>query len=130
MGSLDRRQTLSPQRPPTVDSGGDGRYAGRGVHVIVEQDSTYISKGPCDECGSSDANARYTDGHTHCFSCGHHTPPEGEAPAAPKKKRLKFSPVTGDYMDLRKRRISEETCRKFGYFIAQHEEFGPVQVAN
>lgn len=25
---------------------------------------------PCNECGSSDALARYSDGHTHCFSCG------------------------------------------------------------
>ena len=32
-------------------------------------ESTLVSKGPCDECGSSDANALYDDGHTHCFSC-------------------------------------------------------------
>jgi twinkle protein len=24
----------------------------------------------CEECGSSDANSLYDDGHTHCFSCG------------------------------------------------------------
>ena len=97
----------------------------------MEQDSSYISKGPCDECGSSDANAVYTDGHTHCFSCGHHTPPEGAAPVTPpKKNKTKFTPITGDYMTLRKRHISEETCRKFGYFITQHDDLGPIQVAN
>ena len=26
-------------------------------------------KGPCDECGSSDANHHYPDGHTYCYSC-------------------------------------------------------------
>jgi len=30
----------------------------------------YQYKGPCDNCGSSDANAHYTDGNTFCFSCG------------------------------------------------------------
>jgi twinkle protein len=33
-------------------------------------DSELVEKGlPCDECGSSDALASYTDGHTYCFSC-------------------------------------------------------------
>lgn len=36
-------------------------------------DSQYKFKTSCDECGSSDANAVYDDGHTHCFSCGHRT---------------------------------------------------------
>lgn len=34
---------------------------------------------PCNECGSSDAVQDYGNGHTHCFSCNHHTfPDEGE----------------------------------------------------
>ena len=27
---------------------------------------------PCLVCGSSDANAQYSDGSSHCFSCGYH----------------------------------------------------------
>lgn len=99
---------------------------------MVEDENSYISKGPCfnPECGSSDACATYTDGHTHCFSCGHHTGPDGEAKEAPTRNSLDFSPLIGNYTALTKRKISEETCRKFGYFIAEHPKHGKVQVAN
>jgi len=30
----------------------------------------------CPHCGSSDANAQYTDGSQHCFSCGFHVYPK------------------------------------------------------
>jgi len=30
---------------------------------------TLVNKGPCNDCGSSDACALYEDGHTYCFSC-------------------------------------------------------------
>lgn len=42
------------------------------------EESTLISKGPCGLCGSSDANALYSDGHSHCFSCT--TTVQGERP--------------------------------------------------
>ena len=38
-----------------------------------EQDSQLVSKGPCGNCGSSDACATYDDGHTFCYSCETHT---------------------------------------------------------
>ena len=48
----------------------------------MENESNLVSKGPCDECGSSDANATYDDGHTYCFSCETHKQGEG-SPSAP-----------------------------------------------
>ena len=36
-------------------------------------EGTYLYKSSCDDCGSSDANSHYSDGATHCFSCGTHT---------------------------------------------------------
>ena len=32
-------------------------------------DNTLIDKGACPKCGSSDANAHYSDGHSWCYSC-------------------------------------------------------------
>jgi len=43
----------------------------------METESLLVSKGSCDECGSSDANAVYDDGHSYCFSCETHK--QGEA---------------------------------------------------
>ncbi|NCT81929.1 MAG: toprim domain-containing protein [Comamonadaceae bacterium] len=76
-------------------------------------------KGECPACGSSDANAHYTDGHTHCFSCGKHTPATG-APSTPTRSARvadDFSPIEGAIQALSKRGISEETCRHFGYRV-------------
>ncbi|TWH35571.1 MULTISPECIES: DnaB-like helicase C-terminal domain-containing protein [unclassified Aminobacter] len=86
---------------------------------------------PCDDCGSSDALAIYSD-HTHCFSCGktrrlneedrsRHVDDEGGSRPASELLR-------GSYGALAKRRITEETCRFWSYikadFHGQH-----VQVA-
>ena len=48
----------------------------------MQSDSQAVSKGPCDECGSSDGNVLYDDGHRYCFVCTTHTSStQGDAPA-------------------------------------------------
>lgn len=37
--------------------------------------SEFIKHIPCEACGSKDNAGLYTDGHTHCFGCGHRTYP-------------------------------------------------------
>lgn len=94
-----------------------------------DSDSELISKGPCADCGSSDACASYTDGHTHCFSCGKHRKGDSE-PSAPKGTRMANKELLpqGEYGPLVARRISEETCRKWGYTKSTFNE-RPVQIA-
>ena len=29
----------------------------------------WLKRGPCPDCGSSDANVQHSDGHSFCFSC-------------------------------------------------------------
>lgn len=96
-------------------------------------DSELTHKGECPACGSSDANAFYTDGHSHCFSCGAHTKGTGEVPSTNTRSARvadNFSPIEGDIQALAKRGISEETCRHFGYRTGTvtdevFERFGP-----
>lgn len=97
----------------------------------MSEDNAYVNKGPCSnpECGSSDACVTYVDGHTHCFSCGYHTGADGETKFVPPPP-ADFAPLTGEHTALTKRRISENTCRKFSYFTTSHPKLGPVQVAN
>lgn len=82
----------------------------------MEQESSYLHKGHCPDCGSSDACAVYTDGHTHCFSCGKHRQGNGEVSS---KRRTsvseEFTPIQGEFKALTSRGINEETCRFFGY---------------
>ncbi|ESY41893.1 DNA primase [Mesorhizobium sp. LNJC384A00] len=82
----------------------------------MADDSEFLHHEPCPECGSSDALGRYTDGHGHCFSCGHYEPGDGQ-PATERKERTRVEGLipSGSPQALVKRSISEETCRKWGY---------------
>lgn len=89
-------------------------------------DSEFIQHEPCPSCGSSDALARYSDGHGHCFSCKHYEPGDNEQPK--KVQRVSGDLINGEYKELKKRLISEETCRKFGYEVGTYSQ-QPVQIA-
>lgn len=94
---------------------------------MESEESTLLSKGPCEDCGSSDACATYSDGHTFCFSCGVYHHGDGTtSDAAPKARRADLVP--GTYMALSKRGITEDTCRKFGYTVGNFKG-QPVQLA-
>ena len=100
-----------------------------------ESTSEYTHKTSCDNCGSSDANAVYTDGHTFCFACEHWAPGDGsEGEHRPSIKKvaegcLSMYEADGKYTDLRARGIQVETCQKFGYWVGRHHG-KMVQVAN
>lgn len=82
------------------------------------------------ECGSSDGMTIYSDGHTFCFVCETWKPGDGEYQRKEKpkvaKKLIPYDKLTLDA--LPKRGITEETCRKFGYFKSRLRN-EPVQVA-
>ena len=90
-----------------------------------EYDSNFISKGPCDRCGSSDANAYYSDGHTHCFSCGKHGDGDSVRPV-PSLKVAGLIPI-GTAKAIPKRKLTLETCKKWG--ITYTKMSGRVVVA-
>lgn len=92
--------------------------------------SEFVAHEPCPACGSSDANSRYTDGHTFCFACNHYGHPEGEPETQPRRAKMGSKDLLpfGEFRPLTKRGITEETARKFGYFTTTHHD-KPVQVA-
>ena len=88
----------------------------------MADDSEYLFKEGCESCGSSDANAVYTDGHKFCFACEKYTPGdgEGEAVSQPRARRVPSDLIQGgEFQALPSRRIREDTCQKFGYRIAE-----------
>jgi twinkle protein len=94
------------------------------------------TKLPCPKCSSSDGFNINLEGWGKCFSCGANVPPEGgaEAPAKaaePVVKNAKLiQPEDIQFMALGRRRISEATCRKFGYGVATYgRDQEMVQVA-
>lgn len=98
-----------------------------------QPDSSFTHKEPCPACGSRDNLARYTDGHGWCFGCGHYEPSPSDPQQSPTRSprmSTDWTPVTGDVSALQARRITEETCRHFGYLVGADPKNGrPVQLA-
>jgi len=76
-------------------------------------ESEFVRHMPCDNCGSSDANSLYTDGHTYCFVCHNRT---GDNDVIHNRNVTKNVQLKGTAERLRKRGISEKTCQFFRIF--------------
>ena len=53
-------------------------------------ESEFIRHEPCPDCGSSDALAIYTDGHTFCFSCQTRTAGSGDQHTHQMQENVSF----------------------------------------
>lgn len=90
---------------------------------MTEASSEFVQKEPCPACGSRDNLARYSDGHAHCFGCEHYEPPtDGYVPTNSKRSSFVSADLIRDaeFLPLPKRRITEETCRRYGYRIGKY----------
>lgn len=83
----------------------------------AQEDAEFKGHTSCDQCGSSDARAVYerVDGsqYEYCFRCQRRYGGEQTSTHTPMGDLLSI-----EYRALGSRKISEETCRKFGYGVA------------
>lgn len=84
-----------------------------------EQDSEYLYKTSCSSCGSSDACAVYSDEHTYCFACGVHT--RGTNTKSEQRRTMNTELIQGEVRALGKRKISVETCARYGYMTGEYK---------
>jgi len=93
--------------------------------MSLDADASVIAKEPCPDCGSKDNLVRYDDGHAYCFTpgCARYEPGHDKSgePGA-KRPKADFKPIIGEFRALNTRRITEETCKKFGYRVGQWNE--------
>lgn len=84
--------------------------------MIHETTSEFVRHIACEHCGSSDANALYTDGHTYCFSCGV-IESEGEHEDRERWKeevnRANAMKTEGEVKPIPDRGITRETCEYY-----------------
>lgn len=90
------------------------------------QEGEFLRHTSCASCGSSDANALYTDNHTYCFACGAHAMGDGQ-PTTPRRKTNVNLPAV-EVRGIPARRLTEETCKVFGYGVINYRG-RPVQAA-
>jgi len=73
-------------------------------------DSEFVRHMPCDNCGSSDANSLYSDGHAFCFRCYTHT--QGNDVTV-HNHQMQNVTLRGSAERLQKRQITQQTCELF-----------------
>ncbi len=78
---------------------------------MVDVESEFIRHIACPNCGSSDANALYTDGHTFCHKCHYRT--NGDGTTSTHNHRMSNVEFKGSAARLASRKISEKTAELF-----------------
>ncbi len=93
--------------------------------------SKFIKHVECANCGSSDANSLYDDGHQYCFACNnfvtenHDKSDSYEAISRQNKVKVFQMKQTGDIKAIVDRGISRETCEYFGVTQAEGKHYYP-----
>jgi twinkle protein len=95
----------------------------------MNEESEFIRHEACPHCGSSDANALYSDGKHYCFSCQVLTPANNEEEVMSLFETQDTIFLDAEFRELKKRGISYDTCVKWGYGISTYKG-QKVQVAN
>jgi twinkle protein len=93
--------------------------------------SKFLRHGPCEnpQCGSSDANSFYDDGHSYCHACNTYTRGD-EAVGTYRQPPTKTTKVfqmkqTGEVKAIVDRGISRETCEYFSVTQADGKHYYP-----
>ena len=78
---------------------------------MADLDSEFVRHMACPNCGSSDANALYTDGHTFCHKCHYRTGSDGST--SNHTHTMSDVQLKGSATRLVTRKISEKTAELF-----------------
>lgn len=85
--------------------------------MSIVQDSKYLRHIPCENCGSSDANSLFDDGHQYCFACETYIAGDGtvttQKAVKPMNKDLKFYDNSTS-TSIVSRGITSATCIAYG----------------
>lgn len=86
-----------------------------------ESSSEFSHHAPCPNCGSSDALGVYTDGHAYCHSCHHYIPGDDRPRKSRSTKSRMSKMIEGEATALPKRKLKEDTCKKWGYLVGEYK---------
>ena len=75
--------------------------------------SEFLRHVPCPNCGSSDANSLYDDGHLYCFKCNTYTPSEDSSESMQQSSTRARVELRGQAVRLSKRGLPEQVCERF-----------------
>ena len=80
---------------------------------------SFVRHVPCPDCKSRDNGSLYSDGHVYCHVCTYYAAGEGQQGA--KKDRMPKELIPDlEIKALEKRKLTEETCKLWGYGDGEH----------
>ena len=94
---------------------------------VVRLESQFLKHIACEECGSSDGNSLYSDGHTYCHVCHAWKASEDEVVRETQKPTFTGKPVKiqGDVTAIQDRGISRSTCEFYGVTNENGKQYYP-----
>ena len=95
-------------------------------------DSKFVKHLPCDNCGSSNGNSLYDDGHTFCFVCNTHSnngTTTTKEPTKPMNKDLSFYDNAAS-TSIPDRGIHSASCLAYGVRLARDKHYYPYYDAD
>ena len=101
----------------------------RNMEYTMQSESAETHRGECSQCGSSDGNVHYSDGHAYCFVCSSYTPPNRRdnvvtpIPTAQSKTMTTLS--KGQFSPISDRGISMEAARAYGITVTDGKHIYP-----
>ena len=98
------------------------------MNYLAETKNDFLRHEPCPSCQSRDNLARYSDGSAYCFGC-YYTERSMATIVSISKPKLSVNFIDGNYTNLKKRKITTDTCRKFNYRVGTHNG-KQVHIAN
>ena len=90
--------------------------------------SKFLRHGPCEACGSSDANSHYDDGHQFCHSCNNYLSSNNDDVTNEnnvRKTKVFTMKTQGEVKAIVDRGISRDTCEYFGVTQADGKHYYP-----
>ena len=95
---------------------------------LEQSSSVFLQHEPCPKCGSKDNLARFDDGHGFCFGCKYYEKGEHSVQQEDSSPSNGQSMIEVQFLDIPKRNIYADTCRRWGYGVGYHNG-KPVHVA-
>jgi len=90
----------------------------RDTSGLSESSLLYKTSCPRADCGSSDGNAVYDDGHTFCFVCSRPGRVDGEEDYTPPAKGKRMAGlISGTVEAIPSRKLDDRVCQKYNYQV-------------
>jgi twinkle protein len=90
----------------------------------------FLRHEPCPACGSKDGLARYVAGDAHCFSCNANFRSADDAQPIQQGGSKTTEFLKGEAVAIPERKLTQETCEKWGYWVGTDQKGSKVHIAN